>query len=242
MSQSSNSSLALTVFVVITLIYIVVDVYIDNNPTGTFSKNILLMGYVILVVVVEYGLNFVISESICKEVQPMSAFISAILSWGLIFIPLVYVLVYVMPGWLAPFANTFGHGIALILGLDDVLDKLLTDPEYSDKSLGFKTTMARINSNRLILINEVTPDNFVTFKDSMNSIFNSDNLTENLNNFKYIVDVKYATAKFIWFILIGILSTSISYNYLLKSSCVISSSTARKNREKYNKQLNDEQV
>ena len=234
MAQSFNSTLALTVFVVITLIYISVGLYIEYNPNGAFSKNILLMGYLIVVVVVEYGMNFIISESICKEAQPMSAFISAILSWVLIFIPMVCALVYVTPGWLAPFANTFGHAFTD----NDILDKLFKEQGISGE---ISTLAARINTNRHILINEVTPENFDSFKTAMSSLFNPTERENNLEKLKKNISLKYSISKFIWFILIGILTTSISYNYLLKSSCVVSSSTARKNREKYNKQLNDEQ-
>jgi hypothetical protein len=237
MSQSTNSSLALTVFVILTVIYIAV----DYNALGSFSKKNLLIGYLGVVVVLEYGLNIVISESICKEAQPLSAFIATILSWVMIFIPIVYAVVYVMPGWLAPFANTFGHGVALLLKLDDVLDSLLIEPKDSGNSQEFKTTMARINSNRLILINEVTPDNFESFKTSMDAIFNHDSRDEKLKQLEHIVNVKYATAKFIWFILTGILASSMSYSYLLKTACNNSSSTAMKNRENHNRALKNEQ-
>jgi len=184
-------------------------------------------------------MNVIISDSICTEPQPVTALFASILSWGLIFLPFV-LLIIKNPGWLTPFANTFGHIVALFHGLTATLDKIFIHDESVKGTDDFKKAISRITSDRIILVNEVTPENFDNFVKTMSASFN---IADNKIEFKKLVGLKYAVAKFVWYILIGILSTSMSYNYLLKSSCNINKSSEKRNKiKKYDDDLKAEQL
>ena len=229
MSASGNSSIALTAFVILTCIYVIVEFFDRYYTAAQYNKNnMFLYVYLITVVLLECVMNIFVSHNICNEIQPGSAIIATILSWGIIFVPFVGLLT-VMPGWLAPFANTFGHGFAYLYGVNDVLDKLFVKQSPGNRTDNLNKALAHITSDRTILTNEVTPENFKTFIDTMSHLFIPTNPNDSdIKEFKKIVGLKYAVAKFVWYILLGILSTSMSYNYLLKTNCNISESTARR--------------
>ena len=230
MTASGNSSIALTAFIILTSVYIIVEFYDRYNNTSSYNKNnMFLYGYLLAVVLLEFGMNLIVSDNICNEIQLRSAIIATILSWGIIFVPFVSLLT-VMPGWLAPFANTFGQGVAYLYGVGDVLDELFAKPTSGGNTEEATTAelnkaLMRIASDRTILANEVTPENFDMFVKTMASAFASGHDT---TKFKKIVGLKYAVAKFVWYILLGILATSMSYNYLLITACNTSASAARR--------------
>ena len=79
-----------------------------------------------------------------------------------------------------------------------------------------------------MLINEVTVDNFDKFWTEMKPLFNPDanNYKEDLRD---IVRLKELVSTFVWYMLTGGLVTSVGYNYIVNSSCTLSSAEMKKN-------------
>lgn len=215
MTGASTSSMALVVFVALTVIYMII--YFRSRNT---SRSWLHWGYVVTVILIEYVMNIIISSSICGDYQLVTALFATMLSWGLIFWSFVYLLIE-NPGWLAPFANTFGNFIIRNTDFDNTLDAIFGDQSSAITDKSVKNMIARVNSDKFILVNELTPKNFETFITSMGNTFPKLNEDNTKTKLKDMIILKYAVANFVWYILLGILATSMSYNYLLKTSCNI---------------------
>ena len=215
-----NPTIALTVFVVITVIYISYEYYVYDNDVNYKSSMLNVIAYLILLLIVEFMINASHTKSMCGNYQPLTALIATFVPWGLIYSAFILIL-SVMPGWLSPFSNTFGYAVANMSGLDDTLNKLLKNPSNDT----MKDTISNIYSNKSLLINEVTPENFDIFWRDMKGLFKENDDSGMLQRrLRSLILLKYSVAKLIWYVLTGILITSISYNYIISSSCVNSDS------------------
>ena len=242
--KDSNPSNALTVFIAITVAYIIFEHYLKYYTETDMNDNIYLFGYLATIFVVEFGINLSITKSVCREYQGAAAFSATILPWILIFGSFV-LLLSIMPGWLAPFSNTFGYSAALMYGLNGTLNKIFlsTKNETITKHDPLFEAISHIYSDRSLLINELTPENFVNFWKNMKGTF-KENVVGNSKLYKELksmVGLKYSVAKLIWYILIGVLVTSISYNSLLDTTCIVRASTV-KDRDEYELKLAAEQA
>ena len=242
--KDSNPSNALTVFIAITVAYIIFEHYLKYYTETDMNDNIYLFGYLATIFVVEFGINLSITKSVCREYQGAAAFSATILPWGLVFGTFV-LLLSIMPGWLAPFSNTFGYSAALMYGLNGTLNKIFlsTKNETITKHDPLYEAISHIYSDRSLLINELTPENFEIFWKNMRGTF-KENVFDNTklyNELKSMVGLKYSVAKLIWYILIGVLVTSISYNSLLDTTCIVRASTV-KDRDEYELKLAAEQA
>ena len=61
--------------------------------------------------------------------------------------------------------------------------------------------------------------------------------TDNANDYKdklySLVQLKYAVAEYVWYILAGLLVTSVSYNYVINAACGINAAEMKKRHDKY---------
>ena len=216
-----NPTIALTVFIVITVIYISYEYYVYDNDANDKSSKLNMAAYLILLLIVEFMINSSHTKSVCGSYQLSTALIATLVPWGVIYSAFI-LLLSIMPGWLSPFSNTFGYAIANMSGLDDTLNKLLKNPSND----AMKETISNIYSNKSLLINEVTPENFEIFWRDMKGLFKEDDVSGILKKrLRSLILLKYSVAKVIWYVLTGILITSISYNYIISSSCINSDST-----------------
>ena len=56
-----------------------------------------------------------------------------------------------------------------------------------------------------------------------------------------LVVLKDTVAEYIWYLLAGLLITSVSYNYIVNSACTNSAADMQKRHDEYEQQLADEQ-
>ena len=217
--------------------------YIQAKPSDT---SYYFYAYLAIVLIAEYSINASITKNICGEYQGLTAFISTLLPWGIIFGTFV-MLLSLMPGWLSPFSNTFGYSAALMGGLNETLKKILieTKADTIDKSdIPLHEAISHIYSDKSLLINEVTPENFDIFWDNMKRTFKANALTDDgvlKKELLSFIGLKDSVAKLIWYILVGVLVTSISYNSLIDSTCVVGSSSAKLRNEQFDLELATEQ-
>jgi len=234
-----NPTMSLLWFFIITTIYFIIKykTYVpnDKSSTGKIYGGI----YLLLLVIGEYTINLSLTKAMCGSNQWATAVFITLFPW-LFIMGLLYVMLTMFPGWLAPFSNTFGYGVAKLSGLSSFLDKIMKEkldlgngasPEASQ-------VLEHIYSDKSLLINEITDSNLDRFWSNMEVIFKPTEYTEqNKIDLAVFVRLKDAVSEFIWYMLTGALVTSVSYNYVVNKGCTQSMKELKKRRAEYQKDL-----
>jgi hypothetical protein len=168
-----------------------------------------------------------------------TAAIATIIPWVLIF-GLLNLLLTMFPGWLAAFSNTIGYAVASIVGVSSLFTEKLLNVGTPPNKDAFKV-IQNILSDPSTIINTLNDENVLNFwnksvnvklfKTDFQVINNVDGIQTRDNEYfyelkKYIM-LKNLVSYFIWYLLTGILITSISYNYMLTVPCIQSPKQAR---------------
>lgn len=246
-SSTPNPAGSIIWFFIITTIYTVAQYSakktIGEDSSGTSRMYFAI--YVLLIVIGEFFVNLGVTSAICGSAEWSTALMVTIFPWGFIF-GILTLLLSMFPGWLAPFSNTFGYGVALLAGLNNVLADILEPNPKSKKNAetqAMDEALAHIYSDKSLLVNEITVDNFDYFWDKMKGLFQKDVYTNKaLKGDLYgLVVLKDTVAEYIWYLLAGLLITSVSYNYIVNSACSNSAADMQKRHDEYEQQLADEQ-
>ena len=208
----------------------------DKDLESLKTQRIVFGGvYILLLIVGEYFINLNLTNAICGTNQWDTALLVTMLPWVVIF-GILNIMLLVLPGWLAPFSNTFGYGVAKLSGLRDLANDIFkSDVDYGKAGKDASDALAHIYTDQSLLINEITQANFDSFWDKMKSLFNpgvydNSELKEKLRD---MVRLKDLVAEFVWYMLTGGLVTSVGYNYIVNSSCTLSSAEMKKRHEDY---------
>lgn len=203
-------------FIIITFIYFAIKYVVGDNLVITLI-------YYLALIFGQFGINLSTTNSVCGHYQTTTAIIVTAVPWIFIF-GLLMVLLKILPGWLTPFSNTIGYLIAKFAGIGKVFNELLVSPENNpDKKL-----INDIYNDNSLLINEITTKNFNNFWKRMieSNIFkqltngNEDSkIGQYRNQLEKLVKLKELVAEMTWYLLSGILISSITYNYILNSDC-----------------------
>lgn len=244
----TSSTIAVIFFILITtiftvIIYITLPNNIPSNETNTSTNTIYFLIYILILVIGNYFINLNITKTVCGgQPQWVTTMINTIIPWILIFGVMNIVLI-IFPGWVSPFANTFGYGAMNLLGLKDLLNTILNlekdNPGANipnDQKLVARG-IQEIYSNSSLFINQV-PVKSDKFKEFVNILISSQyfrkgitiNSPEIISLYK-LIQFKELVGKYIWNILTGILVTSISYNFIVNVSC---SNSLREMKERRN--------
>lgn len=213
-----SSSIGL--FVLITSLY-----FIFKYNTSKSNYNNYFGIYALILIISQFILNMSLTQTICGTKQlPITIYITFV-PFLLIF-GLLKIMLTIFPGWLSPFSNTFGYGVTRLFGIGELFNEIfkpkLTKEEMKKENIGaMSEALEHIYSDKSLLINEVTPDNFDNFWKDMSPLFNvgvknNNNLKNKL--FKFII-LKDIVSEYIWYMLSGVLVTSIGYNYLVNNGC-----------------------
>lgn len=212
-SNKPEASTSMIWFIFVTIFYFMFKL----STSETVTLQVYYSIYLLLVIIGEYFINLTLTKTICGSNQWNSALMITLFPWIVIF-GMINVILNVFPGWLIPFSNTIGYGIANLCGVNELAADLFKN-ENIDKS---------------VLINDLPYDeskgpleqDFWTWPDIQNKIVDK---TPDKNKYKTLdimkekfVDflrLKDIVAEFIWFTISGLLVTSISYNYLLNIGC-----------------------
>jgi len=215
------SILSLILFIVLTIAYSILKYYID-------SKVVTLI-YFLLIFITQFSLNISLTDEICGFKQPGLAFTTTVFPWTIIFGSLS-VLFMMFPGWKSPFSNTFGYLAARVAGIKDAFNAILPS-KISNKAL------QAIYEDNSLMINEITPGNFDDFWSKMQS---SGMLSEKVSPeakerlFK-LVRMKDIVAEFVWYLLAGVLISSITFSYISNSKCKRSAEYMKQQHEEWKK-------
>ena len=230
-SSSSISSPSVLFFIGITAVYSAMQYF----ATSAGMRMAATLIYFLVVIVVQFFLNLGVANQLCGTPQYGTAALVTFIPWFFIF-GLLKVVLTVFPGWLGPFSNTLGYGVASLAGLRNTLDSILA-PKITSAGSTKKATDAleHIYADPSLLINEITPQNFDSFWETMKGghLFRQ-GAEAHRGALLKLVRLKNIVAEFLWFVLAGSLVASVSFNYMVNTTCSQSVADIKKNVTKAN--------
>tara|TARA_B000000557_G_scaffold215839_1_gene182588 strand:+ start:3542 stop:4285 length:744 start_codon:yes stop_codon:yes gene_type:complete len=188
--------------------------------------SILLAGYVLLVIIYEFNMALKHTKERCGSPRFTLAFYYVVLPWLVVFGTLNAMLIQ-FPGWKAPFANTFGYLFLRLSGIQRLVAEILKPIDEADEKV--KPSLQKIYTDRSLLVNEITPQNFEKFWNDNKDLFSS--RAEGLKEaFRKKIILKDAVSEFIWFYLTGSLIMGMSFNYVAGATCELTPEEMEANR------------
>jgi len=246
--------MAMIFFFIVTSIYCVVSVFILDSQQKLIAK----VCYILFVIVGEYFINLTLSRQMCGIAQWRETMFITLIPWIIIF-GVLHIFLSMFPGWSAPFSNTFGYLVAKLMGLPDLMKKILV----VDETKGTEVTraLASIKADNSLFINELQPEarEPVTDKDGnqvrpfkykrpkFDAVWGklekdgiiikfpetNNERTTMMDRLYQFVNMKYTISEYVWNLLTGFLVTSISYNYILNTGCAKSPTEMKERYDKY---------
>ena len=204
------------VFAVLTCFYIILKQkfgFVYNDPNSAKTRNILLGIYFLAAFFIQYYFNAQATKLICKQTQTTAALMMTavpnILMFGLIIIIFNF-----FPGWKTPFSNTFGYAAAWLGGVRKVFLKMMETVKGGNK------LNQEVYDDPSLMINQITPKNFKTFMVEMtkNKIIGT-GAEKYFSKLYKLVTLKDSISELIWYLMVGCLVVSVSYNALLDIPC-----------------------
>lgn len=256
-----NPMMAILFFFIVTSIYCAISLFIVDSSQRFIAK----ICYVLFVISGEYFINLNLSESMCGIRQWQTSFFITIIPWVLIFV-LLHLFLVMFPGWMTPFSNTFGYLVAKLMGLPDLMKKILVE---NGKEPEVSRALESVRTDNSLLINELYTEKGETAKDAsgvptgrtIRPIFDNawnklvegqiiknfpdtnpndkESKTSLKNKLYGFVQMKFTIAEYIWNILTGSLVTSISYNYIINTGCAKSPQEMKRRYDKYEEEQDE---
>ena len=169
-----------------------------------------------------------------------TAALATFIPWLFIF-GLLNLLLSVFPGWLSAFSNTIGYAIASVAGAASFFtDQLVNVGNISSKDA--LKVIQNVTNDPSTIINTINDENIENFwnKSIKVKFFNSFQEVKpgvepppQFTQLKNFIRLKNIVSYFIWYLLTGILITSISYNYMLSVPCVQTPKQARESAAQF---------
>lgn len=242
-TNTPDPSVPMLWFIFVTIFYFMFKL----KTTDPKSLQVYYSIYLLFVILGEYFINLGITKTICGSNQWNSAVIVTVFPWIIIF-GMINILLNVFPGWLIPFSNTIGYGVAKMAGLGELSSDLFIKPEDfkegTDKEL--KMAIEKIYVDKSTFINEIYYDESKgdnqDFWKSIKDIIvekppagsNYESLDEMKKLFVSFLRLKDIVAEFIWFTIAGLLVTSLSFNYIINIGCKKTIQEMKDTNQKYN--------
>ena len=230
--QVIDPATSIFVYIGVTVVYFIMKYMMPEKST------VLFVIYFILILVSQFILNIYLAKQICNSPSNVgTAAVATIIPWVIIF-GLLNLLLTIFPGWLAAFSNTIGYAVASMVGVSSFFtEQLLNVGNEPDKDV--LKVIQNIISDPSTIINTLNDENILSFwnrsvkaqlfKNRLEPIedVNAKNNSPFFNELKKYIMLKNLVSYFIWYLLTGILITSISYNYMLTVPCVQTPKQAR---------------
>ena len=204
-------------------------------------ESVLFIIYFILVLASQFGLNVYLAKQMCNSPSNVgTAALATFLPWIFIF-GILNLLLRMFPGWLSAFSNTIGYATASVAGVASLFtDQLLNVGKPPSKD-AFKV-IQNVTNDPSTIINTISDENIENFwnKSIKVQFFNSfQEVTPGVEpppqfiQLKNFIRLKNIVSYFIWYLLTGVLITSISYNYMLSVPCVQTPKQARESAAQF---------
>lgn len=246
-TTSSDSSVSLVSpiqpllwFIIITTVYAFIIYNARKTPGSENSGGLMYFCiYILLVIIGEFFFNVNITTNVCGSSQWSTALTVTLIPWIFIF-GLLVALLTIFPSWLKPFSNTFGYAVVLMMGLSKVFKQILPDSadRVNPPDAGVSKSLEYIYSDTGLLINMITPANFTNFYERMQKdrlIVNDS--TDLRDKMYHLVVLKEIVSIYMWYLLAGILITSVSYNSIINSSCTVNAAEMQQRHSDYEKEM-----
>ena len=231
-AQVIDPTTSIFVYIGVTVVYFIMKYIMPEKST------VLFVIYFILILVSQFILNIYLAKQICNSPSNVgTAAVATIIPWVIIF-GLLNLLLTIFPGWLAAFSNTIGYAVASMVGVSSFFtEQLLNVGNEPDKDV--LKVIQNIISDPSTIINTLNDENILSFwnRSVKAQLFkyrlepiedvNAKNNSPLFNELKKYIMLKNLVSYFIWYLLTGILITSISYNYMLTVPCVQTPKQAR---------------
>ena len=232
-SDVPNPNSTLIYFILVTICFLFFTVFNVFSATTTDdinnakNNNMINLAYMLLIVIGSYFINANISKAMCEQsIQWNYVLMATLLPWTIIFVTLYFILA-LFPGWISPFSNTIGYIFISILGIEGVLTAILDKDKVTPPNTEILKAINNIKSNRSNFINQIDTDKmeFDKFIGEFNANFkivpdNTKLITDpDIIKLYKLITIKHVVGKIVWYILAGILISSISYNYIINISC-----------------------
>ena len=230
-----DPSTSIFTFFLITIIYFV-DKYQVNDSMSTMLNII----YVIAILSTQISINAALAKSVCNNPNSTNVGILTTIFPMLFIFGLLELMLNIYPGWIEPFSNTFGYGIAKLTGVSTTIKNLIKSPQSSSSGKTVAAALNNIYNDPSIFINQFSYDDKEAFDRTWNNSYaNGDGLfvqsaktadqnSELYKEFRHCVKLKDIVGKFIWYILVGVLVTSKSYNDIINQPCSLNPDVANK--------------
>lgn len=241
--DTPNVSASLVIFFWITFLYFflrytVVDKYMPINADGQKTEDgekkgglgpLFTIGYFVLIIMSQLFINMKLTQSICGDDIQTSTAMSATIIPNVLILGVVYIMLVLVPGWKAPFSNTFGYFAANLGGIRDTLNTL-TNTNFEEKGEGSITLKQnQINIFKSIykdpsqLINNITPENFHKFLQTMQNIKyfkpSNEHTDKHIKKLYSLVVIKDLVSQFFWYMLAGYLVITTTFDSLINMKC-----------------------
>ena len=224
-----NPSSTIIYFMLITLCFIFFTIF-NINQTKEIIKTAIALDnkiinivYIFFLVIGSYFINIYISKALCSH-SIQWGYISLItfLPWIIIFVSLYFIL-KIFPGWISPFSNTIGYIIIGLLGVEKTYENIFKTGNEVSGNQELVKAIANMNSNRTKFVNQISTnvDDFNNFLVNMKDAIKIDDPDYEKHKLKLyqLLIIKQFVGKIVWYILAGILISSISYNLLISMAC-----------------------
>jgi hypothetical protein len=225
-SDLPNPSSTIIYFMLITLCYAfftIFNIFQTQNKdklVATMDNNIINSVYILLLVVGSYFINATISKAMCSQsIQWSYVLMITLLPWIIIFVSLYFIL-KLFPGWITPFSNTIGYFVIGLLGVDKTYDSIFKTGAEANGNPELVRAIANMNSNRTKFVNQISTveDDFDKFFVNMKDALKEGHAEHLLKLYQLLI-IKQVIGKIVWYVLAGILISSISYNLVISMAC-----------------------
>ena len=236
MANPPNPTFSILIFLTLTIFYFVTKYILLSKKIGATFISVLLYCYLGLVIISQLFSNLQLTKSLCGSSQWSTAVIVTLLPWTIIF-GLLTIILSVFPGWLIPFSNTIGYGITKLAGLNDTLVNIFK-PEDKTGNKELSKALAKIYSDKSLLINEIGITNFESMWNSFKSggLLNDSVTANDKNDLLNFIYMKTTISEFIWFLLVGLLTLTTSYNFIIQTSCSTSVQALRERQKDFDEE------
>jgi len=216
-------------FILVTLVFLVFTFFNINKSSDIVSinnskdSNVINLIYILFIIIGSYFLNVHNSRMICDQsIEWNYILIVTIMPWLVIFI-ILYFILKLFPGWVSPFSNTIGYLFVTMLGVTNILENIMEDAKIEEEPDLVKA-INTIKNNKSQFINQIDLNlsNFETFISQLKQakiIQYGETSDELIIKLYKLITIKHVIGKIVWYVLAGILISSISYNFIIGISC-----------------------
>jgi hypothetical protein len=217
-------------FILVTTCFLFFTVFTINKSdtiedvNNSKDSNVINFIYILFIIIGSYFLNVHNSRIICDQsIEWNYILMVTMVPWLVIFI-LLYFILKIFPGWVSPFSNTIGYVFVSMLGVSNILDNIMNSANPVSQKIEIVKAINNINNNKSKFINQIDIElsnfeNFITELKNSKLFIKDDTKDKDIISLYKLLTIKHVIGKIIWYILAGILISSISYNYIIGISC-----------------------